>query len=141
MIGRMPHAEHPLIAADGTHAASHLVGQRLKRQPLIRRRQRAGNGIAGAFSLLHREKIFNRLGKPAVQQVFEPFKRNQTALADARLVRQMKAVDGVKKKQCADALIKIIAVPAKIVEFGAGGGELLQGRGATNRVERPVPDL
>ncbi len=98
MIGRMPHAEHPLIAAHGAHAAPHLVGQRLKRQPLIRRRQRAGNGVAGAFGLLRRKKTLNRLGEPAVQQVLEPFKRNQAALADARLVRQMKPVDGVKEE-------------------------------------------
>ena len=95
MIGRMTHAKHPLIAADGAHAAPHLVGKCLKREPLIGRRQCAGEGIAGAFGLLHGEKVFNRLREPAVQQVFEALERNQAALADARLERQMKPVDGV----------------------------------------------
>ena len=97
-------------------------------------------GSLGPFGLLHREKLFNRLGKPAVQQVFETLKRNQAAPADARLERQMKPVDGVKKEQRPDALVKIVAAPAKGIEFGAGGDELFPRRGATDGIQRLVPD-
>ncbi len=45
MIGRMPHAEHPLIAAHRAHAAPDLVGECLKRELVIRLRKGAGNRI------------------------------------------------------------------------------------------------
>ena len=135
MVRRMPHAKHPLIAADGAHAAPHLVGERLKREPLIGRRQRAGDGVAGAFGLLRGEKFFNRLGKPAVQQVLETRERNQAALTDARFERQMEPVNGVKKKQRPDALVKIVAAPPKGVEFGAGRHQFFPGRRAADGIE------
>ena len=82
MIGRMTHAKHPLIAADGAHAAPHLVGEGLKREPLIGRGQRAGDGVAGAFGFLHGEKILDRLRKSAAQQMFEALEWNEAAPAD-----------------------------------------------------------
>ena len=42
LIGGMPHAEHPLIAAHRAHTTAHLIGQRLKGQPVIR----GGQGAA-----------------------------------------------------------------------------------------------
>ncbi len=60
LIGRMAHAKHPLIAAHRAHAAAHLVGQRLKGEPVIGRRQRAGNGIARRHrAVAMREKFVN----------------------------------------------------------------------------------
>ena len=78
VVGRVPHAEHPLVAAHRAHAAAHLVGQRLKRQPVIGRRQRAGDGVAGAFGLLHREEVVDGLLEPALQQVLVAFERDQS---------------------------------------------------------------
>ena len=54
LILRMAHAKHPLVAAHRTHTATDLVGQSLKRQPMISRRQGAGNGIARALGVLYR---------------------------------------------------------------------------------------
>ena len=48
LIRRMADAEHPLVAAHRSHAAPNLVGQRLKSQVVIGRRQRAGDRIAWA---------------------------------------------------------------------------------------------
>ena len=96
----------------------------------------------GPSALLHREKLVERLLKPAVQQVFKALERNHAAPRRRRqFVRQMKTVDGVKKKQRADALVKIVAVPAKGVQFGAGGEQLLAGTRRANGVERLVADL
>ncbi len=41
LVRRMPHAEHPLVAAHGANAAADLVRQCLKRETMIRRRERA----------------------------------------------------------------------------------------------------
>ena len=68
MIGRMAHAEHPLVAAHGTDAAPHLIGQRLEAEALIDGGQRAGEGVARAAFLLRGEELAQRLLEPAVQQ-------------------------------------------------------------------------
>ena len=79
MIGRVAHAEHPLVAAHRAHAAADLVGQRLKRQPVIGRRQGAGDGVAGAFGLLHRQEMVNGLLEPALEQMLVAFERDEGA--------------------------------------------------------------
>ena len=56
----------------------------------------------------------------------------------ARLEGQVKPVDGVKKEQCPDALVEIVAAPAKGVELGAGRNQFFPGRRATDGIERPV---
>ena len=40
-ISRMPGTKHPLVASDSAHASTHLIRQRLKRQPMIGFAQRA----------------------------------------------------------------------------------------------------
>ena len=56
LVGRVAHAEHPLVAAHRAHAPAHLVGQRLERQPVVGRRQRAADGVTRALGLLHRQE-------------------------------------------------------------------------------------
>ena len=79
MIGRVAHAEHPLIAAHRAHAAADLVGQRLERQPVVSRRQGAGDGVAGAFRLLHCQEMIDGLLEPALEQVLVAFEGNEGA--------------------------------------------------------------
>ncbi len=48
---------------------------------MIRRGQRAGDGVARTFGRLDAEEMIDRLLKPAVQQMLEAVKRNQTFCA------------------------------------------------------------
>ena len=66
----MARAKHPLVAAHRAHAAPHLVGQRLKAEPVIRRGQRARNGGARPVRGLRRQEDVDRLFEPALQQMF-----------------------------------------------------------------------
>ena len=75
VVGGMAHAEHPLVAAHRAHAAADLVGQRLERQPVIGCRQRAGDGVAGAFGLLHGQEMIDRFLEPALEQMLVTFER------------------------------------------------------------------
>ena len=140
MVGRMAHAEHPLIAAHRAHAAAHLVGQRLKAEPVIGGGQRAGNGRAGAVGGLRRQEDFDRFFKPALQQVLVAAERNQRLRADARLERQVEAVDGVEEKQRAHAFVKIVAGAAEAVQGGAFVLQVRQRGGAAEGVQRAIAE-
>ena len=121
IVGSVTGAEHPLVAAHGAHTAAHLVGERLKSDALIYRRQRAGNSVARPGSFLDGEKLLQRLLETALQQMLGAFERNHAARARRQFAGQMKPVNRVKKKQRADALVKIISAAAESVEFRAGG--------------------
>ena len=141
MIRRMAHAKHPLVAAHGTHAAPHLIRQRLKADALIHGGQRAGNRVAGTHVFLHGQKLVQRLLKPAVQQMFKSFERNHAAGARGQFPRQMKTVNRVKEKQSANAFVKVVAAAAKGIQFGAGRDQLVRRSPRANGVERPVIGL
>ncbi len=79
VISRVAHAEHPLITAHRAHAAADLVGQRLKRQPVVSRRQGAGDGVAGAFRLLHRQEVVNGFFESALEEVLVAFEGDEGA--------------------------------------------------------------
>src|SRR5439155_5476132 len=103
----MSHAKHPLIAAHRPHAAPHLIRQRLKPEPMIRRGQGTRNRILGALLLLRMYKDLNRLLKSALQQMRVALEWDVAVRFDAALRRQIKAMDRIKKKQCANSLVKI----------------------------------
>ena len=115
----MPHAEHPLVAPHGTNAAPHLVREGLEGEPIIRRRQRAGNAVAGALRFLDRKEVVDGLFEPALEQVFVAFERDQPARGGPGLERQMEPMDGAKEKQGADALVEILAAAPEGVQFRA----------------------
>jgi hypothetical protein len=93
MIGRMPHAEHPLIAADGADASAHLIGQGLKRQPMIRRGQGGANGVAGPVHSLRGQEIIDGFLEPALEQMFETTVGHASGRAGREAGRQMKTVN------------------------------------------------
>ena len=57
MVGRVSHAEHPLVAADRSHAAANLVGEGLEAQGLVGSGHGAGDGVAGSKPLLHGDEL------------------------------------------------------------------------------------
>ncbi len=94
----MAHAEHPLIAAHRSDTSPHLVGQGLKRQPVIGRGQSAGDGIAGAFALLHRKEGVNGFLEAPLQQVFVPVKGYEPPAIQPGDARDVKSVNRVKEE-------------------------------------------
>ena len=161
LIERMSHAEHPLIAAHRTHAAPHLVGQRLEGEAMIRRRQRAGNAVAWAIGILDGKKILDGLFETTLQKLFVALEGNQPFVqghgpeevdfqgigADCPPVdvrglefgREMKPMEGIKKEQRADPFVKIIAAAAKGIQFGAFVQQRLKWKSCADRVERLIP--
>ena len=65
----MAGAEHPLVAADGAHAAADLVGERLEAQAAVGGGQGAGDGGARPVGGLRGEEDVDGLFEAALQQV------------------------------------------------------------------------
>jgi hypothetical protein len=98
LVRRMAHAEHPLIASNGADALTNLVSQRLKGEPMVGNGESRTNRVAGSFVRLNREEVIDGFFKAAVQKVLVALEGHQPALANTRLGRQMKPVNGVEKK-------------------------------------------
>ena len=65
LVGRVAHAEHPLVAADAADAAADLVGQGLEGELLVGGGEGAGDRVAGAgLALLLEEKVDRLLEAP-----------------------------------------------------------------------------
>ncbi len=134
----MAHAEHPLVAPHGTDAAPHLIGQGLDAEAVIGGGQPAGDGVAGAVLFLTGEKHFDRLFEAPLQQMGVGLKGDEPAQIHSRLERQMKTMNGVKKKQGAYPFVKVVTAPAEIFQILALGQQLLQRRAPAKGVERLV---
>ena len=65
----MTGAEHPLIAADRTHATPDLVGQGLKAQAVVRGGQGAGDAVAWSVGGLDGQKYLDSFLKTTFEQV------------------------------------------------------------------------
>ena len=117
VVGGMPGAEHPLIAANGAHAAAHLVGQSLKREPVVAGGEGAGDSRAGPLFGLRGQEDVDGLLKAALQQVGISGERDERALAGGGPQGNVKAVDGVEEEQGADALVEVVAGAAEAIEF------------------------
>jgi hypothetical protein len=104
---------------------------------MIRSGQRTGDRVGRSF-LPPFEKCFNRLLETALEQMFVSFERNQAARLHARLGRRMKAMDCVKKKQSADAFVKVRALMPEFLQLRAGTEQFLQRSGPTERVQRLI---
>ena len=145
VIGRVPHAEHPLVAAHRANAAADLVGQGLKCQPVIRGGQGARDGVSRPLRLLHGQEAIDRFFKSALQQVFVTAERDERTCAllggsggGLQLGRQVETVDGVKEEQGPDPLVKVFTVPAEGVQPVALLKQYLQRQPATCAFERLV---
>ncbi len=112
VIRRMAGAKHPLVAAHRAHAAPHLVGQRLERRARDTprpARSKCRRSVPRAFCAARKMPIassYRRLSS------FSYPSKGISALPLAisrRARRQMKAVDGVKKKERTHALVEVLA--------------------------------
>ena len=69
VIHRMAGAEHPLVAAHGTHAAAHLIGQGLEAQAVVGFGERAGDGVGGAVGRLQGQEAVDGFFEAALEEV------------------------------------------------------------------------
>ena len=139
MIERMPHPEHPLVAAHGPDAAPDLVGQGLERQPVIGGRQRAGHAVPGPRSALQFQKTLHRLLEPAVQQVLITGERNESPGTQTGARRQVKAMDGGEEEQRPDPVVETAGLPAERLQRARLGQQLLHPQPGAGLVEGTVP--
>lgn len=138
VIRGMAHAEHPLVAAHRTHAAPHLVGQRLKRQLAVPGRKSAGNRRARPLLALRPEEHIQRFPKTPLQQALVTGKRDGRARARGEAPRNMEAVNRVEKEKGPHAPVQVVARPAKAIERQGLLQQLGERRGAAKRIERTV---
>src|ERR1035437_2797901 len=73
--------------------------------------------------------------------MLKTFERNHAVGTGGNFRRQMKPVDGVKKKQRTDAFVKIFAAAAKCVQLRAGRKQFGGGSFRADGVERLVADF
>jgi hypothetical protein len=78
VIGRMPDAGHPLVAAHRSHAAAHLGRQRLESEPVVSVRQSAGVSRIRSLRGLLLQQNLDRFLKPPLQQVHRGREGDQT---------------------------------------------------------------
>ena len=77
LVGRMAHAEHPLVAAHGADAAADLVGQRLEGEPMIGRGQGGAEPVARTLRLLVGEEGVDGLLETAVEKLLKAVERDE----------------------------------------------------------------
>ena len=116
-VGRMARPEHPLVPSHGSDAATNLIGQSLKRKPMIRFSQRAGERDRGAFLLQLRQKYVESFRVAAVEHMLIAHVRNSAAFSTNKLSRQVKTMNRIQKKEAANSIVKIFAGPSIVIEF------------------------
>src|SRR5687768_8170445 len=98
MIVWMAGAKHPLIAAHGADAFAHLIGQRLKGEPVVSGGERAADAIVHAIAIKDSQKLRDRFGKSPLQQIFVAIEWHKAFGDYALLQRQMETMNCVEKK-------------------------------------------
>ena len=137
---RMRHPEHPLIPADGSDTAAHLVCQRLKGQPVICRSQRTADGIAWTLRSLHGQKTVDGFFEATAQQMLVAMKWNHAPARRIRLRRQMEPVNRIQKEEGADLFVKVRASAPERIEFRTFRQQNLARCVRTDRLQRTVAD-
>ena len=134
VVGGMAGARHPLIAANGAHAAPDLRGQGLEGEPVIGGSERAGGRCVHAF----REKQVDRLIKAAVENLLESREADWAPIRHAIPKRKVEAVNGVKEKLRANPFVEIAALAPEPVERSRFGDEVRQRSRHAERIEGTI---
>ena len=94
IVGRMPDAGHPLVAAHGAHAAADLGRQRLECEPLISRGQRARKCRGRAAGRKSQQHV-NSFTKTALEDIRDRVRRHRLPGRHAGFVRQMETMNRI----------------------------------------------
>ncbi len=146
LIRGVSHAEHPLVAANGAHAAADLVGKGLERQPVVSCRQGAGDGIVGSGRPHGGQEMLDSFLEPPLEQVLKPMKWNFRGLSIAarrfqQRRRQMKTMDRVKKEQSANAFVEIATLSPERIERRALSQKLGCRQSRAGAFQRAIADF
>ena len=131
LVGRVSHAEHPLVAAHAADAAPHLVGQRLEGEPVVGVGERGGQPVARALPGLEREEGVDRFLEPPMEQLLVAAERDQGGGPDRR-------TGGPELLGQTDAFVEVLGLAAEAVELVAGGEQFGDRGGAARGIERLV---
>ena len=94
---------------------------------------RRGDRIGGAVAPLHRQKLVQRLFKPAAEQMQMTLVGNAAAGHLGQFLRQVIAVDRAQKERGPDTLVEVLAGAAESVERGGR----LQQLGGVRALQKP----
>ncbi len=121
LVGGMAHAEHPLVAAHRAHAPTHLIGEGLESESMIRRGEGAGKSVARALARLGSQEVVDGFLEAAPEQVLIALERDEAGGVGSGVVRvpeflgKVKAVDGIEEEQRAHSFVKIAAAATELV--------------------------
>ena len=138
IVGRVPGAEHPLVAAHRAHAAAHLVGQRLEAQCAIAGGQSARKRAVRAVGGLRGEKNIEGFLKAAFQQVGVALERDQRLRARRLPGRKVETVQRVKEKEGPNPFVEVFLLAPEPVERFAFAQQFLESGSAAERFERLI---
>ena len=138
LVGGVAQAEHPAVATDLADAAPYLIGQGLKGQGAVRRRQGAGQGVARAPRRLLRQEQLHGLVVAAHQQPAMPLERHPPAGRQVGTRRQVVAVDRGEEKEGADALVQVGGLRAEALQVGTLVEQFAQARPAAEALDGDV---
>ena len=138
IVGRVPGTEHPLVAAHRTHAAAHLVGQRLEAQGAIAGGQRARKRAVRAVGGLRGEEDIDGFLEAAFQQIGVALERNQRLRARRLPGRKVETVQRVKEKEGTHPFVEVFPLAPEPVERFAFAQQFLESGSAAERFERLI---
>jgi hypothetical protein len=93
MIGGVPHAKHPLIAPDGAHRATNLIGEGLEGELVVGSGESGGNTVARAVFFLNLKEGVDGLLEVAAEKIFVACKGNGAGGFCWEFSREVEAVD------------------------------------------------
>jgi hypothetical protein len=105
----MTRSEHPLIAAQGPHTSTYLIGECLEAESAKCSGQAAGEAVAGPVRGLGGEEDADGFFVAPAQEAFD------TGVGDASSARghlrpegQVKAMNGIEKEERPNAIVEIV---------------------------------
>ena len=132
--------ETSLVSAHGTHAATHLVSQRLESEPTISGSKRAGKSVTRTVCLPCRKKDADGSFVTPIEQLVVP---TEGDLRAARRLRPYPAngSDDVVEEEKRRCVRRVLARAPQLFQRGSLGKQLV-GRGAPAEcIDRTVADF
>ena len=140
LIRWMTHAEHPLVALHGPHAAADLISQGLEGQTVVGRGQGRSDAVGWTLRLEFSEKAIDGLFEATVEQVFKPGKGDQASVSrGSQFGREVEPMERRQEEQRPNPLVQILGIAAELVEGGARFKQLGQTCRPGPGLQRAVP--
>ena len=123
VIGGVPHAEHPLVTADGADGFADLVGEGLEGELMVGGGEGGGDAIGGAVLILDVEEGVDGFLELAGEEVLVSVERDGAGGVGGEFFGEVKAVNRLQEKDGANAVIEVVGLAAEGIEFRTLGEE------------------